>query len=141
MAKGIKTNYKEFNLALDEAANQIEAKDLVLLTRWVGLEALRKIVLRTPVDTGRARGNWQMSQASPIERELDRTDLSQDGIDTVTKGQQDLGELKPFTPIFIVNNVPYINELENGHSSQAPAGTMVALTMAELESVVKEQLE
>ena len=36
-------------------------------------------------------------------------------------------------PIYIQNNLPYANRLENGWSNQAPAG-MVALTIAEVEA-------
>jgi hypothetical protein len=37
--------------------------------------------------------------------------------------------------IYIVNNLPYANALENGHSKQAPSG-MVKVTLQEFPGIV-----
>jgi hypothetical protein len=42
-----------------------------------------------------------------------------------------MADRDPFTTVWIVNNTPYIQTLEQGNSGQAPAG-MVAVTAAEL---------
>ena len=39
--------------------------------------------------------------------------------------------------IFITNNLPYINALENGHSDQAPSG-MLAVTLNEVEAGIRD---
>lgn len=83
-----------------------EAMDLVL--RRVGLEMLNRITKRTPVDTGRARDGWMMSEGRFDE-------MKAPGVHTISIG----------------SNVPYIIPLEYGHSGQAPSG-MVRITMQEL---------
>lgn len=98
--------------------------------RRAAIKADEVVVLRTPVDTGRARANWIVSIDSPSIRELDETDSS--GSSTIAEGTATasrwrLGE----GPIYIANSLPYIEPLENGHSDQAPNGmTRFAVTAA-----------
>lgn len=82
-------------------------------------------VLATPVDKGRARAGWVVGLGSspPATRSVlvapgpnaAQTAISQ-GAAVIEKWDPSQGS------IFIVNGVPYIIELENGSSSQAPAG-------------------
>lgn len=97
------------------------------------LEAHRRVVLKTPVDTGRARGNWQPTSGDPAEGALENT-LDPSGAATISQGAAVAKKLKYGDTAFTVNNLPYINALENGHSQQAPQG-MVALTVEELKNV------
>jgi hypothetical protein len=120
---------REFNLQMDEFAKSLEHRYLVPFHKKMGLLALTGIVFRTPVKEGRARGNWQASVGVPIETEIDR--LDKDGQGTIEAESRALTELKPFSIIFISNNVIYIVPLEEGHSKRAPAG-MVAVTLTEL---------
>lgn len=65
------------------------------------------IVGRTPVDTGRARGNWQVSAGSPRTRVLRRT----------LRGpmpENAMPEPSGDEPMYIANNLPYISVLEFG---------------------------
>jgi hypothetical protein len=88
--------------------------------RYICLHLLRDVVLGTPVDTGRARGNWQATIDQPAE-----------GVTTVddkggqlTVGSAD-GAISRATGrvFYITNNLPYIMPLEyEGHSKQAPRG-------------------
>lgn len=91
-----------------------------LLIRFFCLNLLRDVVLGTPVDTGRARANWQASIGSPATGIIDKGDKS--GGQTANRGsrvaQKAAGEV-----FYITNNLPYIYRLEfEGHSNQAPAG-------------------
>lgn len=91
------------------------------VTRRLSLSVLTGVVLRTPVDTGRARGNWQTSVGVAIgggETGI----LDKGGQDTVSRGQQSIARQQGYTPVIIQNNVPYISRLNDGHSKQAPAG-------------------
>lgn len=108
-------------------------KAILQFQQVIALEALRRIVLKTPVDTGRARGNWQPSINQPIESVVDTTDLS--GNQTISNGSATILGLKDFGTIFISNNLPYILKLENGSSQQAANG-MVALTLQELQTAL-----
>lgn len=86
----------------------------------VALELLNDLVLGTPVDTGRARGNWQLSIGSPRTSALDRTDKNGQG--TIGKAEAELESMRELRVIYITNNLPYIEPLMNGHSRQAPSG-------------------
>jgi len=51
-------NLDEFNLSLDKFASVLKERDFIQFHKRVILEALKRITVRTPVDTGRARGAW-----------------------------------------------------------------------------------
>jgi len=96
-------------------------EEVSLVTRRLALGALSAVVLRTPVDTGRARGNWQTSVGVAIGGGETGT-LDKGGQSTITQGAASIARQQGFTPIIIQNNVPYITALNDGHSKQAPAG-------------------
>lgn len=96
--------------------------------------ALRGVVDKSPVDTGRFRGNWQVVRnpdaASPVPG------IDPAGEKTIADGLRDLDGLvkaDPMAAVSIVNPLPYASALEHGHSKQAPRG-MVALTAAEVQA-------
>lgn len=120
----------KFGLALDRYVKQAVPAKAALVHRFVTLDALKRIVLKTPVATGRARGNWQTSIGAPTQVALTTVDPSGDAV--LAQGQSAIADVKPFEVVFISNNLIYIVPLENGHSKQAPSG-MVAVTLAELE--------
>lgn len=103
-----------------------EMMDLSLdeTTRAVALSVYRGVTLKTPVDTGRARANWNLSVSKP--------DLSVNKNATSIKSAH-LNKGDGKQDIWITNNLPYIKVLENGSSKQAPKG-MVAVTMNEVRS-------
>ncbi|MDD2005145.1 HK97 gp10 family phage protein [Pseudomonas putida] len=100
-------------------ADQIES-DLVKQARIIAMALLGEIVLRSPVDTGRFRGNTMVSIGVPVFATTDNVD--KDGAATIAAGQAVLLGLKPYTRIFLQNNLVYAEKLENGHSKKAPNG-------------------
>ena len=108
-----------WSIPLTAFADQIES-DLVKQARIIAMALLGEIVLRSPVDTGRFRGNTVVSIGSPILSNSDTVDKA--GSATIAAGQAVLTGLKPYTVIYIQNNLPYAEKLENGHSKQAPNG-------------------
>ncbi|GAA6162573.1 hypothetical protein NBRC116590_02770 [Pelagimonas sp. KU-00592-HH] len=106
-----------------------------LAIRKIALEMFSRVVLRSPVDTGRFRGNWQVAIGSVPTGTLDLDDKS--GQATLGKVQAAALGLQVGDTITLVNNLPYGPRLENGHSGQAPNG-MVGLTVQEFHSVVQE---
>jgi hypothetical protein len=123
------TNAKEFKLELQTASKKILGEDFSKFIRLLTLEVLRRVVLKTPVRTGRARGGWDVC----IGAESDGETFSSD---PVSNGLAKLPPLMSMNEvIYVLNNVVYILALENGHSKQAPVG-MVAVTLAELNSLV-----
>ena len=109
-----------FSKKVDKAATNI--------FRGTALSLLGKIIQRTPVDTGRLRGNWFSSINSPIVQ----IDGSGEGINT-TVVRAKLGD-----SIYMVNNLPYAKVIEDGSSEQAPSG-MVKVTVTEFKHVVAAQ--
>lgn len=102
-----------------------------------------KIVHRTPVDTGWARMNWNISADSP---DLSYTPAERPEEDPV--GEEEATRIAmaraavwlavimgdPYHTFYIANAIPYIEVLEDGHSQvQAPNG-MVAVSLAEIEA-------
>lgn len=80
-----------------------------------------RIVLGTPVDTGRARGNWFPSIGAPSGA---RDDSSSDksGAASIGRMQSTFSGAKIGDIAWFTNNLPYILPLENGHSKQAAQG-------------------
>lgn len=116
-------------------------------TRMIALEVFRRIILKTPVDTGRARGNWMCTIGAPSEalaagegwlQGTAEAGLSYDkgGRAAIQAAADEVMSWKPAdVAIFLTNNLPYIQRLEEGWSKQAPAG-MVAITIAEFDGIV-----
>lgn len=97
--------------------------------RKICLDLLTGIVLKTPVDTGRARGNWFTSIGSPTAKVTVSTDPS--GSSTISSGLSAISKATG-NVLWITNNLPYIYRLEfEGWSKQAPAG-MVRVTINDI---------
>jgi hypothetical protein len=96
--------------------------------RNVMLNLLGRIVPRTPVDTGRARGGWypyaDHAGAPVVGGGPGAAQGRSEG-----SFREDLDGANQF--IEVTNGVPYIKRLEYGYSTQAPAG-MVRVSMREL---------
>lgn len=88
--------------------------------RVIALAMLNEIVLRSPVDTGRFRGNNIVSIGAPVYTTTENLDKS--GGETIQRGLSAMSGLEPYTQVFIQNNLSYAGPLEDGHSKQAPAG-------------------
>ena len=104
--------------------------------RALAMKVFSRVILRTPVDTGRARGNWQCTMGSPADGVLDAEDKT--GAEAIARARDvSVGIGTDDRSIFLTNNLPYIEALENGHSGQAPQG-MVAITVAEFEGLAEQ---
>lgn len=154
-------NLREFNLELERIAKSLPEEQVTTVHRALHLDALSRIVRRTPVDTGRARGNWQSTIGTPAEGSLAVED--KDGGPTIAAGSKVAQAIPPFSQSFISNNVEHIRVLEEGgfipkdpgpskdprqgrkgrvlvrggFSVQAAAG-MVAITFEELNQTAPE---
>jgi hypothetical protein len=107
--------------------------DLVL--RKITLDLTRSVVMKTPVDTGRARGAWSVSIATIPPYEVKPEDKS--GGNVLSKAAGTINsEVKAGQVIYLTNTLPYILRLEEGYSKQAPAG-MVGLTLREWPGIVR----
>ena len=106
-----------------------------LAVRKISLEIFSRVILKSPVDTGRFRGNWQVAIGSVPSGTLELDDKT--GTATVSKADLKLVGAKAGDTIYLANNLPYAVRLEEGYSQQAPAG-MVALTVQEFAAIVDE---
>ena len=127
---------ESFNRAMDAFSKKLVPEQHAALMAQVALEALKRIVNRTPVDTGRARGNWRLSIGksprvlSGAAREGSRRSASQ----IISQATTKLQEMNFGQTIWIANGLEYVVFLEAGSSTQAPRG-MVAITIRELEAI------
>jgi hypothetical protein len=109
--------------------NEKTEKKVTKIFRGTALSLFGKIVVRTPVDTGRLRGNWQVQLNSAPTGTLDTTKVQ----DPSEAKRAKLGDA-----IFIINNLPYAEVIEDGSSKQAPQG-IVKVTVAEFKTIVALQ--
>lgn len=99
---------------------EVIEQNIQLRIRIIAMAMLNEIILRSPVDTGRFRGNNILSIGSPVYTST--TDVDPSGGSTISRGLSAMSGLEPFTQVFIQNNLQYAVPLEDGHSKQAPAG-------------------
>lgn len=100
-------------------AQQVE-EDVGKRLRIISMALLSEIVTRSPVDKGTFRANNQVSIGSPDYTKTEAVDKN--GAHTIQQGSAVIAQGKPFSVIYIQNNLPYAEALENGHSQQAPSG-------------------
>lgn len=82
---------------------------------------------------GTARGNWHVDLGRSKQRILKTKDKT--GSKALGAGGTKIATAELGDTIYITNNLPYIEPLENGWSSQAPTG-MVKTTVAEFNRIV-----
>ena len=104
-----------------------------LVVRKVALDLFSKVVLKTPVDTGRARGHWTAGVNHAPAGLTGRLDKS--GAGAIAGIAATVSTARAGDSIYLANNLPYIVRLEYGHSKQAPAG-MVRTTIDEFQAAV-----
>lgn len=150
----------EWSLDIDKWCGTQKEKVVEVKKRFAFM-LYSSIVKKTPFDTGRARGNWNISVGSPDLTTSDTKDPKFKNPKSIPAGADD-------QPIYICNNLPYIKTLEfggypspvekgtwvkkgkngpshyeirseNGFSKQAPQG-MVGVTVANAETYLKKAM-
>jgi len=89
-----------------------------------------RIIKRSPVDTGRFRGNWQFTINSAASGQLPTTTDPTGGLISASQGWES------GSSFYMTNNLPYAERLEFGWSKQAPTG-MVRVTLAEYDQILE----
>lgn len=105
------------------------------------------VALRTPVDTGRARANWQTHIGAAPGGEVAGYPKGKAGSTGAAAAAQAIAQASAVmggykaehsgTDVYISNNLPYIGRLNEGSSEQAPAGFIEAAIMAGLNAIRK----
>ena len=119
-----------FSIDLSRAISKAKKRQDVVV-RKVMLECFSKVVMRSPVLTGRFRANWIASVGTYSRSPGDAFDKS--GDQTVRKIKQDVLGMDISQRCYLTNALPYAVRLERGWSKQSPQG-MVRLTLAEITS-------
>jgi hypothetical protein len=102
--------------------------------RKVLLELDKRVVMKSPVDTGRFRANWYVGDAKINDETTQETDPS--GLKSIARSALEINSLTVNGQIiYITNSLPYSYRLEyEGWSTQAPQG-MVRVTIEEMSSI------
>lgn len=104
------------------------SQDLQALSRRTGMqmdtvirkatfELFKSVALKSPVDTGRFRANWNVSHGAPDQTVTTSTNQAR----ALQQAQQAL-TLPVGGIVSMTNALPYARRLENGYSKQAPYG-------------------
>jgi len=110
-----------------------------LFIRKLLLEIDRRLVLKSPVDTGRFRANWVVGSYNIDDSTTDSTDKT--GATTLAKHQHQITGIKyNGQMVYITNSLPYAFPLEYGWSDKAPQG-MVRITVEEIESIAGDAVK
>lgn len=126
-------NAFQFAINLEKLANELTDELMLKVTKKIALQALGGVVRKSPVDTGRFRGNWNVSIGEPNWTTTFEVDKS--GPATIARGEEVITSIPPYRVIWIANGLPYARRLETGWSKQAPLG-VVAITAAEIQSTL-----
>lgn len=154
--KAVESNHHQFVLELKGLAGFVD-EERGRAMRYLAAGILRSLVAMAPVDTGRFRHNWQVSTDHPgadevpfapmgqragqggrhgwSEKRMRRAGQAQAQA-VIDRGMKVIGAVTPGQSVNLFNNVPYATALEDGHSQQAPHGT-VRVTLAAADQMMR----
>lgn len=114
------------------------------ITRTVALAIDAAVVIATPVDTGRARSNWQVElnntpggTREPYAPGQGRSTEGENTREAIEHGKKVIGSYKKGNTIHITNNLSYIGRLNEGWSAQAPAAYVEKAALVGANAVAK----
>ena len=120
-------NIREFQLEMTAAYVELMG-DLRTAVIALSLDADATLRERSPVLTGQFRANWLTSVGEPnlAVQEGPGAGFASESAAALAVYPDDA-----WPAVYVQNNLPYANALEDGHSKKAPNG-VVAVTVAEL---------
>ena len=104
------------------------------VVRRTALELQSQMISRSPVDTGRFKGNWQAGTGATNDSTSDEANS-----DALGRTAAVLQGWKPGQTIYLTNSMPYALRFENGWSKQAPTG-MVRLSVQNYSQAIAKAL-
>ena len=117
-----------------------------LIRKKIMLDIMSRVIMRTPVDTGRARGNWHITRNRQPTEQLNGVDKGvvndrgQGASKRVSVAERVINNSNINETVYLTNNLPYIQRLEEGYSeNQAPAG-MVGITIRQYRDTAEAAL-
>lgn len=128
------SNLREFNAGLDDFADNEVPEFVEMAVRRVAFAIDRALVMSTPVGNpdlwkrpapkgyvgGRARANWIPTLNTPSQVPSERKDKQ--GSATIALLAPVAQKYRLGDTLWLSNSVPHIVPLNEGHSTQAPAG-------------------
>lgn len=116
--------------------------------RGTTIKLFSAIIKSTPVDEGRARGNWFTTGQQPSTKRNDSA-RDKDGNGASSNAERVVMSIKDYSTFTLTNNLPYIEKLEfggygdgskttGGYSKQAPAG-MVRVNISRFNKLLTEE--
>ncbi|ACT50867.1 hypothetical protein [Methylovorus glucosotrophus] len=131
-------NNDQFRMDIAKAIEKAKQKQELFVQKVV-LEIFTRVVIKSPVSTGRFRANWHISDG-PYTYVDDKTDKqpygAAPGFDNVLQADRQIAGMLKLSVVYILNALPYAKKLEyEGWSDQAPAG-MVRVTLAEINTII-----
>lgn len=144
LSDSVSKSAAEFSHAMTKLAGLYEQRFGDVIRKCV-LDLFAGIIRRSPVDTGSYRASHMIANHEPSPDE----GVVKFGYSSTKSGLAStsiaMEKVKAWTwkpgdgTIYIFNNLPYAEPLENGHSKQAPQG-IYRQAMTEVESVIQKQL-
>ena len=129
----------DFSKSLMTMADYVDGS-IVQIVKKACIDLYRRIVERTPVDTGRAKASWGLSIFNSADVAT-KSKYSESQISEIINTEvRDFTTKRLGTQVVIYNNLEYIEFLENGSSGQAPTG-MVTVSLVEFETHFNLALE
>jgi len=117
----------QFKARIRVTGDPYNRKDIDRFFRQICMSIYRDVIIGTPVDTGRARNNWDLSMNTASSsydpnagegKSASRGMSGRSGIKfTSANAKLKVNEAR-LTTVHITNNTPYIEALEQGHSPQ-----------------------
>lgn len=102
---------RDFILGLSATSADL-GRDVDAAHKLLALATLTKVVLKTPVDNGEARGGWQYSIGAPADGAPARNDTA--GGATIAAESAKVSAVRGFVRSFITNSVPHAVVLDQG---------------------------
>lgn len=136
-------NYKirEFHESIDRWIDAVDSGLTDCIEIFAG-KVQTALVNGSPVDTGRFKGNWQVTANKPPLYAINNYD--RDGQKTIAEGKRAAYAMLrgggAVRSIWFSNMLIYANALEYGHSKQAPAGVM-GIVAARLRTFIAEAIK
>lgn len=116
---------------------QTNAPDMI---RRIGLAISQTLITSTPVDTGAARSNWQVGIGGPVAERRPSLGAGESATQpAISAAQAEIQEYQQ-GELWISNPLPYIGRLNEGSSSQAPAGFVEKAIDVAVEAVRNTRL-
>lgn len=122
----------QFSRLMEKRATVVP-KRVAEIKKEVAQLVLQSVVEDTPIDTGKAKSNWQVNLGSPATAAVPAYSPGTHGSTansnvtaTIAAGNLVISGTTPGVDIHITNNLHYIGDLNRGTSTQAPAGFVQA---------------